>query len=531
MKQDKIRFIYPPLCVHEFPHMALPQLKGFLNKKGYNDIRIYDFNVGIMKEIIWSRLYRVSQYYEKQGINVPLSMIERNFMRAKDYLSDGKDRGKDEWAIATLNVFHKIAGSDISQVCYSPKMFSEIVDRYNKCVSDDVTSMLETKIKEIVNEKPDVVGITIAMASQLYYAFYIGRELKKRIPNVNVLFGGSQITLFWKTISKFEDLSDSYDFFLSGEGEIGLYQYLRYREGKIKKDAVSGLVYRVNGDKTIKNPNEIIKHESELVIPNYDDYIITDYVYPKLPYMMNKGCYWSKCTFCSYRNEYPHIKKNIEHVVSDIKYLKEKYQIRYFHFIDDAIPPEMMKNFSAQIIKENVRFKYENYLRLDNAYDNNLCNQMAKSGLRSALFGLESANMRILKLMRKGINPNIALHVLKNMRNAGIKTVVSCMIGFPTETNAEALETISFLQSNREAITQAYIVRFGLISDMKDSAETYGIYDIDEKNLIRYDDAGFIALGYSYKTCEGMTADEITKVVKYGRRSTEEHIFRDCFFS
>lgn len=528
---DIIRLIYPPASVHEFPHMALPHLKAYLKQKGYSNIKTVDFNVSIMKHIIWSRLFRVSQYYKAKGINISQAEVERNFKLAKNILFDEKDRGKDEWAIAILNAYHKMAGSDISQICLSPRSLKEIAIKHKQGYTDKITNLLDQKILELVNESPSIVGITIPMASQLFYSFYIGREIKKRVPNVKIILGGSQITLFWEIILHMTDFTDAYDHLICGEGEKSIDQYIQYKNGALTENDISGLIYINNNGKIIKNNSDILANEADLPIPDFDDYTLDDYVYPKLPYIMNKGCYWSRCTFCSYRNNYPFIKKSIDRIISDIQFLKQYYNVRFFHFIDDAIPPNVLLNFSNQILETGTQIKYESYLRFDPAFTPELCKKIAQSGLRSALFGLESANLRILKLMKKGVTPQIALKILNNMTYAGIKPVVSCMIGFPSETQMEAMETISFLKSHKDIISQAFLVRYGLISDMKDCADEYGIYDIKTDDLFRYDDAGFVALGYSYKTYKGMTETQIIDTIRYGRAQVEGTLFLDCFFS
>jgi len=527
---NSIWLLYPPASVHEFPHMALPYLKACLSKSGYHNVKTIDLNAPIMKQIIWSRLYRVTEYYRTKELDVPLKNVERNFMLAKDILFDDHDRGKDEWAIAIMNAYHKMAGSNISEVCYTPSSLSDIIQKHKQRYTDAITCLLTEKVKEIALQVPDIIGITIPMASQLFYAFFIGREIKRHLPNVKVVLGGSQVTLFGDIISQSEALFDAYDHMICGEGEESLYQYIKYINGTSREIDVPGLVYRSNKKKIMIN-SSVISTDISISMPDFNDYQIEDYVYPKLPHMMNKGCYWSKCTFCSYRNNGSFVKRDVESTIENIRFLKQKHKTRFFHFIDDAIPPDVLLDFSTQILRRGISIKYENYLRLDPAFSTEICKKIAKSGLRSALFGLESANLRILKLMKKGLTPSMAQKVLRNMKSSGINTIVSCMIGFPTETKAEAIETLSFLMKNKDVISQSFLVRYGLISDMKDCAETYGIYDIETDDLVRYDDAGFVALGYAYKTYSGMTSEEIITMVKNARKKIEGLYFQDCFFS
>lgn len=47
----QVCLLNPPLSVHEFPHLALPMLKGYLRAKGIS-CTVHDFNVEIMDEIL-----------------------------------------------------------------------------------------------------------------------------------------------------------------------------------------------------------------------------------------------------------------------------------------------------------------------------------------------------------------------------------------------------------------------------------------------------------------------------------------------
>ena len=58
----KLCLLNPPLCVHEFPHLALPLLKGYLSQAGI-PCTIQDFNVEIMDAIVQEGLEKVEKYF------------------------------------------------------------------------------------------------------------------------------------------------------------------------------------------------------------------------------------------------------------------------------------------------------------------------------------------------------------------------------------------------------------------------------------------------------------------------------------
>lgn len=68
---------------------------------------------------------------------------------------------------------------------------------------------------------------------------------------------------------------------------------------------------------------------------------------------------------------------------------------------------------------------------------------MSSAGCVAIFVGLESASERIHALMEKGLDMEHALATLKLIHNSGINPIVSFIIGFPDETQAELLETLS----------------------------------------------------------------------------------------
>ena len=67
---------------------------------------------------------------------------------------------------------------------------------------------------------------------------------------------------------------------------------------------------------------------------------------------------------------------------------------------------------------------------------------------------METANQRLLDFLQKGINIDTAKSILKNCHEAGLDVQLQMMLGLPTETVEEGLETITFLVENRSIIEQ-----------------------------------------------------------------------------
>jgi|GEM_PF-5670194 len=531
-----ILLINPPLCVHEFPHLALPALKGYLRQRGM-ECDTMDINVEIMDSIIFDGLEKVADYFNRRGMHMSVSEVRRKFREARQvFLSEERD-SKDERARRLINTYLKIAGSNIFDICFRPDSLQKIKAGYEECDFNNSDNKIIRYLKErafnkINGKDYDIIGISIPFTSQIFYALILGRAIKQAFPKCKVLLGGPQISIFWNIIANHYPFRDSYDGLVYGQGEKAIERYtmavtIKRNDGLT---SIPNLVYWDN-DKLIVNKEENICRMEDSPLANFSDYPLEKYIYAKLPYQMSKGCYWSKCAFCSYRDYNKYEVREIDQVCDHLELLKKTYGRHMFQFIDDAIHPKILSNLADLIINRGLNIRYDAYLRLDTGFTAPICKKLAKSGLKNVLFGMESANQRVLDLMRKGNTPEDMLVVMKNMKKAGIQNILSCLIGFPTETSQEAWESIKFLKVNRKWYYWAHIVHFGMISDMRNDAENYGIRNLNLNDLVRYDDTGFTALGYPYETTIGMTVEEALSVIKQGREELGITIFNDNFFS
>lgn len=530
----RVLLINPPLSVHEFPHLALPILKGYLKQQNIACDTV-DYNVHIMDDIISDGLEKVVEYFYIRGMRITSNEVRRRFHDAKQVFYMKDRQGKDERAQRLINTYLRIAGSNIFDVCFRPDSLQKIKDGYETCDFEKSSNRIirflrETALTEIIKKDYEIIGISVPYTSQLYYALILGKAIKQALPKCKVLLGGPQISLFWNVLTKYAPFRDAYDGLMYGQGEKALEEYVVATEKNRDIREVPNLIHW-QGDQLIINDEQNVCSMTDIPIADFSDLPLDKYIYAKLPYQMSRGCYWSKCAFCSYRDHKQYDVRKVEQVCDHLAYLEKMYDRHMFQFIDDAIHPNILSKLADLIMQREMNIRYDAYLRLDTGFTAELCQKLAKSGLKNVLFGMESANQRILNLMRKGNTPENMLQVMKNMKAAGIQSILSCLIGFPTETEQEAWESIQFLKKNREWYYWVYIVHFGMISDMRNDAETYGIRNLNLNDLIRYDDTGFTALGYPYETNSGMTVDEAFSIIKKGRKELGITIFDDNFFS
>lgn len=133
---------------------------------------------------------------------------------------------------------------------------------------------------------------------------------------------------------------------------------------------------------------------------------------------------------------------------------------------------------------------------------------LAQAGLHTICWGIESANQRILDLIKKGTHLEDIPNILQTAHNANIKNMVYIMFGFPTETKQEVMHSFDFLTENKHNIDLICSSIFGLQhgSAIYDNPEQYNITNINEKQRTVLDPK------ITYTITSGLTTEQTKKI-------------------
>ena len=134
-----------------------------------------------------------------------------------------------------------------------------------------------------------------------------------------------------------------------------------------------------------------------------------------------------------------------------------------------------------------------------------------RSGLRLLMWGVESASQRVLDLMGKGTNGAGSKIFFTPRAEAGIWNLLFVIFGFPTETKAEWLSTLDFLDSCRESIHALSRSRFILLEGSKVflNPSRYGISRIIDRG-----ERDPVSIAYDYEVSEGLTVEEASVIFR-----------------
>jgi len=220
-------------------------------------------------------------------------------------------------------------------------------------------------------------------------------------------------------------------------------------------------VYLRKEEKIIKNKiEECNEYDKQKYIPTFENLNLNGYLsnLKMVNMTLNYGCYHSKCKFCSryfYYNGYA--KYDINKIFNLIKKLYYEEEIEAIYFIDECVPPNILKELANFLIENEIKIKWMVETRIDKELENKEVSELLyKSGCREISFGIESYNKKILKDMNKQIDLKVAKKVMKNFFESGICVSATFMIGYPTESIFNILRTLCFIKKFK------YLDTFGL---------------------------------------------------------------------
>jgi len=333
---------------------------------------------------------------------------------------------------------------------------------------------LERRLEEAIAEtRPTVIGVTCPFPGTLVAAFKIARYVRRKHPGVRMILGGGFVST---ELREMNDLRPHkyFDDFVFDEGYAPMRALLA-----------------TSSEKNLLVPPFVAPCYDGIDWSEYFDVVETENPMHRLwsvgrwrKLQMARGCYWHKCAFCDVRLPYincfeqPDAKLIVDAMAALADELPDGETLGV-HFVDEAMPPVLMRKVSEEIIRRGLEVKWWGNVRFDSSYTIELTKLMAKAGCIAVTGGLECADDRLLKLMNKGITLTSAKKALKAFRRAGIMAHAYLMYGFPTETESEAMGALDFVRGliADDLIQSAFWHRFALTvhSPIAREPEKFGI--------------------------------------------------------
>jgi anaerobic magnesium-protoporphyrin IX monomethyl ester cyclase len=557
-----IMLVTPPQYDPTMPALAIPCLTAVLRDKGYHvvpkDANIEFFDSVLSKKGLENAYEKIKKmqvtfdFLDYRPNNMEQLISKKNFLiesveSAKKVLRSPTDFYNYEVYKNSFEILEDCLHFASLPYYETEVSFAELRMPYSststiqilKSVRDELCNPYidfykNTTLKEINSLNPKIVGISINLQSQIIPGLTLAYMIKQTQKDIHIVVGGNYFSLLKENLKTNLKLFSFFDSIILNEGETAITKLVECLEKGLSLQNVPNLIYK-EGTKIIANELTHIEDINKLPTPCFEGLPLDLYLSPSviLPIYMTRGCYWSKCAFCSLclSNGAKYRIRNPEKLKRDMKILKA-YGCSTFMFIDEAVPPKDMENLCDEIQSSNMDFNWAVHARFEKQFDARLCKKLLNAGCKFLKFGLESANKRILSLMDKGININNVKDVLSNSNSAGLINIISVFFGFPTETLDEAKETIKFVLDNINNINFIGSNNFMLFRNTK-------VYLNPEKYEIKeiFHTSRDLAVCYKHKTDSGMIEKEVINVYYSFLNVIKEltpwfmNIFHICLYS
>lgn len=353
---------------------------------------------------------------------------------------------------------------------------------------------------------PNFVGITTTtvLANRSYE---ISKHIRFLWPNTKIVFGGVHPTLAPQEVLT----QSAADYVIRGEGERSMVLLVAGEEPQ----NIKGLAMMQDG-KYWEHPElDEIEDLDSLPLPSY--HLLPMHRYhpplggalrePSISIFSTRGCP-GRCTYCnsslSKRMRY----RSPQSIVDEISMLQQGYGIKEIGFYDDtfASDPARVRAFCELLKANKIDITWTCMSRINYA-DPVTLKVMAQAGCHMICYGVESANVEILKAIRKGIKLDQVKPVVKMTQQVGIRTRLSFMYGNPGETVETMKRTLNFAIQMQPDLVQFNITTPYPGTEMYQWADAHDY--LTTKDWSQYDFYNFVM------KLPTITAEEIYSFYRY----------------
>jgi anaerobic magnesium-protoporphyrin IX monomethyl ester cyclase len=297
--------------------------------------------------------------------------------------------------------------------------------------------------RQVVTDKTsEVFGITMMSVDYdpAVKSAEIIRELK---PAARIFVGGPHPSICPQELENLTCI----DHIVKGEGEITFPKLVQDILNGVKVPKIIQGQRPENLDDSPWADRDLFNNPEEPFVPFLKPPFVT--------LIAGRGCRYN-CNYCqpAERIMFGHKvrRRSADNVIKELKYLYERYRFNSFMIHDDCLTEDRqwVMDFCSRLKAEGFNKPFVAQSRADIICKNrDMVEALRDVGLKLFIIGFESGSDRVLKFLRKGCTRQQNLEAAHICKELGIKIWANYMLGLPTETKEEVLETLSMLKQIR----------------------------------------------------------------------------------
>jgi radical SAM superfamily enzyme YgiQ (UPF0313 family) len=284
-------------------------------------------------------------------------------------------------------------------------------------------------LDDVVNWKPDIIGFSVWYTNDACTS-WIAEQIKQRLPDAKILFGGPQATQAKLT------RPDIPDHIVCGEGEAIFLNILSYYEnpvGVLDKVLVQSKDQRIDLDSM--PPADYRDTQFDL----YDQYAVSS--------EFSRGC-TANCQYCSETTFWKFRSRQSSSVLDEIESVYKNYGVNSVSFIDSLLNGNLkeLQLFAEGLIERNLAVHWTGYCRINGRMDIDFWRLIRQAGGRGFAFGVESGSQRVLDLMKKNCKVWEIEQNFRDLASIGaFSNFATWFVGFPGEEITDVAQTLTLL--------------------------------------------------------------------------------------
>lgn len=517
-----VALIYPPSCDPTAPYLAVPMLTGFLRAHGLRvlpidaNIEAYDALLTVSAQAaLRDRLEkRLSTLDRKSALSHRDQLAYAALWHARaeahavpDHIDSAKQTLRDrvafydphayELAVSTVDAALRVISAvyhplHVDFTAYrTPFALTSLaeIEHDSQPANDPFSQYVQTHlIPRLKAAAPAVIGLSVCFPGQLQPTYSLAKAIKAALPRAHLTVGGPAMTqLLIRQLGpggapseRMAQALGPFDSAVVYEGEHTLLRLVEAvraaASGKSSpaQDLASALrdianvVVRTSEDRAGYQSGHSMEDLRQLPAPDFDGLPLSLYLSPQLvlPYDPTRGCYWGKCTFCHYGlaevGTAAYRERTVPQMIEHLASLSARYGTDFFYLSQDSVAPKTLLRFAEGVLAAGLKIRWATDLKPERYLHAERAQTLQKSGAVACALGVESAAPRVLKLIDKGAPIEAVRDVICNLSDAGIAAEAMCFTDFPTETRAEALATVRFLEDLKDDVAVYIVGEFDL---------------------------------------------------------------------
>jgi radical SAM superfamily enzyme YgiQ (UPF0313 family) len=328
----------------------------------------------------------------------------------------------------------------------------------------DRVSVLDTgvatnrQIQRFLSQPYHIVGITTTSFT-FREAQAVARAVKRRYPSTPVMIGGPHVSIDPEGCLHSQEI----DYAFRGEGEVAVVDFIEVlkRTSPAKLDVfaqVPGLVYREQEQVRVNPPAERIQELDQLPYPAWHLFPMRRYRQHVL--LSSRGCPMD-CAFCAIRSIWGALwlRRDPEHVVNEMVWLKERWGKKLFHINDDNLTmnPVHITKFCDEILKRRMKVNWVAQGMRADAAQAEILAKMRRAGCHRVSLGIESIDEKVLAAIGKKETPEDMSQAIEMCKKAGIQVLGMFMIGNSQDSETTVKASLQFAKTTEIDLPAFYM--------------------------------------------------------------------------